>query len=661
MSTWKPIIFESSEKYEKLVIESSKKQIRNILKSYVGLYDPFCELIQNAMDAVEKRNALIFSDYSCRIFIKIDLLENTIYIADNGIGFTEDEFKTFLSPNISYKTLGKSRGNKGVGATYLAFGFHKLEMYTKSETYENYASFDNGRAWVYSDNGKRQMPEVYELSSADSNFPYDKGSSFKLYLSSDDDKSVTDLSWRGLSSAESWYYALLTNTPLGHLDLNNNNQPCVKFSIEVNNSNNVSSVKEDCAAEYYFLHKFFPNTAQNIDDVLMWQKRQVDLNKDISDIPQKYKKKRVICKFYSNEEIATLADRTTTLTDKEKELINEYQVVAYGAFLNSTNRWDDINEKAIRARKGLKIVAPGLQLSTGNMIQGAMLQIPLTKNIGYQKQVQIIIHFADAEPDLGRKGFQPDLRVLGEKISSFIVTLGLKPWKKLLAADDSSDNMDQKKKTNYEYIREMEDYEKTNRLIINNKNFFLPSKEISITAKPKSEQDVVVLFSQLLAGGVIRSVELMATSSINQYDGLYRVNIKPPEAIHIYNQDKNPLGLDSELPVILGINTSPLFLEYKVNFDDLINDFENEDKSPTEIGLVVVWTMGSKWKDEYQVISTLLPDYSDRRRYHGFTHEVFYDQTGRNKFDCIVLEELIIYLNNTQEYIDKYSSDYQEW
>ena len=32
-----------------------KREIENILSSYVGWYDPFCELIQNALDAVEAR------------------------------------------------------------------------------------------------------------------------------------------------------------------------------------------------------------------------------------------------------------------------------------------------------------------------------------------------------------------------------------------------------------------------------------------------------------------------------------------------------------------------------------------------------------------------------------------------------------------------------
>ena len=35
------------------VSASRKREIRNILKSYVGFFDPFSELIQNAMDAVD--------------------------------------------------------------------------------------------------------------------------------------------------------------------------------------------------------------------------------------------------------------------------------------------------------------------------------------------------------------------------------------------------------------------------------------------------------------------------------------------------------------------------------------------------------------------------------------------------------------------------------
>jgi hypothetical protein len=660
INSWNPILLERNERYEKLVIDSCKKQIRNILKSYVGLFDPFCELLQNAMDAVERQYD-IDKGKENKIIIIINMQENSIYVADSGIGFSEDEFHTFLSPNISYKTTDKTRGNKGVGATYLAFGFHKLLVYTKTSLYENFVELKDGRTWVFDDNDEVKMPEVIEIDEQDNDFPFKNGSSFKLFLSGTDGSQITNLAWRGLSTAQAWYYALLTNTPLGHLNINSETPTKILFDIKVINNKGEISEKTNCKADYFYPHSFFESTAQDIDIVLKWQQKQVDQDRDISSIPQKYTRKRIIYKFFMTEELKALALRSKTLTSDEMDLLEEYKIVAYGAFVNSVNRWDDINEKLIKVRRGIKIVSAGLQLATSHMVQGSLLQIPLTSNIGYQKQALIVIHMHNAEPDLGRKGFQPELRMLAEKISSTIVTLGLKRWKKLLAVDDAADSFDQKKKTNYEYIKEMEEYEQSHKLEIINENFFLPSKQISITAMPRSEQDVIVLFSQLIAGGVIRSIELLATSSMNQYDSVYRVNLKPPEDMHYYDIDKNPLGISKDISIEMGRNTSPQFLEYKSNFDELIRDFENEDKSPTEIGLVVVWTMGTKWKDEYQVISTLLPDYVDRRRYHGFTHEVYYDQSGSNRFDCIVLEELIMYLNDPDAYIRRFEGDYQEY
>jgi len=53
-------------------------------------------------------------------------------------------------------------------------------------------------------------------------------------------------------------------------------------------------------------------------------------------------------------------------------------------------------------------------------------------------------------------------------------------------------------------------------------------KEVSITSLPKPEQDVIVLFNQLVAGGVIRGLKLMPTSSHEQYDGIYKYVVKEP-------------------------------------------------------------------------------------------------------------------------------------
>ena len=62
MERWNPlelVTMNSDDDYKQLAVNSTKQQIRNILKSYVGYYDPLCELLQNAMDAVDRRKKIL--------------------------------------------------------------------------------------------------------------------------------------------------------------------------------------------------------------------------------------------------------------------------------------------------------------------------------------------------------------------------------------------------------------------------------------------------------------------------------------------------------------------------------------------------------------------------------------------------------------------------
>jgi hypothetical protein len=110
---------------------AQKREIRNILKSYTGYYDLFSEMIQNALDAVEKRSAENEKDYKPTIVITINIQANSVTVTDNGCSMSLPQFKRFLKPNFSFKDGPAARGNKGVGATYLAFGFNHLKVATK--------------------------------------------------------------------------------------------------------------------------------------------------------------------------------------------------------------------------------------------------------------------------------------------------------------------------------------------------------------------------------------------------------------------------------------------------------------------------------------------------------------------------------------------------
>jgi light-regulated signal transduction histidine kinase (bacteriophytochrome) len=109
-------------------VNALRREIENILKSYVGWYDPFCEVIQNAIDSVEKRSQ--FSEnYHPSIWIIIDIKNNQLVVTDNGVGLTQQQFEQFLAPYFSFKS-GDTRGRKGAGATYLAYGFNYIQVCT---------------------------------------------------------------------------------------------------------------------------------------------------------------------------------------------------------------------------------------------------------------------------------------------------------------------------------------------------------------------------------------------------------------------------------------------------------------------------------------------------------------------------------------------------
>ena len=112
--------------------DTYRLQIENVLDSYTGFYDVFSELIQNALDALERRWQEERNDYEPHLWIMIDLQTNSISVTDNGCGMSYSEFRSFLRPNCTFKRGWNARGSKGVGISYLAYGFNWLEVATKS-------------------------------------------------------------------------------------------------------------------------------------------------------------------------------------------------------------------------------------------------------------------------------------------------------------------------------------------------------------------------------------------------------------------------------------------------------------------------------------------------------------------------------------------------
>ena len=342
----------------------------------------------------------------------------------------------------------------------------------------------------------------------------------------------------------------------------------------------------------------------------------------------------------------------------EIDLAKKHVATAYGFFCYSVKVWDQFNDEILKLRKGQRILRGGLQLATDHMPQGDILVIPLTSNIGYQAQSHVVVHFRDADPDLGRKGFQPELKELGEDIAVSIVGQ-LRRWRGNLKHDTGAAPSIVTEGNLYDWISKQVKHEEEAPLRLSNKNFFLPLNEISITSKPWSEQDVIVLFNQLVAGGVIRGIRLLATSQTQQYDSIYRYYVSEPLKHHIFNKDSNPLGVQ-ELAHDKAFASKPYVLEYKYSIDALIQDFETGMKGERDIALVVAWEMGSEWKKRYLDTSLLDLDNIQHRPFHGLTHIFRDENTGDVRFHAIVLCELLEYLENVDGVQEFHRSAYAD-
>jgi len=627
----------STQDFESEIINSAKKrEIKNILKSYVGIFDSFSELIQNAMDAVDKRAQIDTQDYNKKLWIEINLKENLFTIIDNGIGFNKKEFEGFLAPNISFKDGKNSRGNKGVGATYIAYGFNEFNIGTKNDFFNYSGRMLNGRLWVEDSEGIVTRPVVRNTEIQPTKFLEIKQGTYAQVRYGGNNTRPKSLAHFNATTAEQWKYILLLKTPLGLISFNDEEISEIKFDLKVIDSEGKETIIENENAKYIYPHNKI-RASVNIKDIGKIQQALIDKGKDASKLPPQYEKLNGIYEFYSSEEVKQLP--TNKIEEKHKELIDEYKIEAYGYFGYSTQLWDEFNDRVAKLRKNYRVLKGGLLISNNSMLQGEYIAIPLTSNIGYQNQSHIIVHLQNADPDLGRKGFQPEIKELCEIISIGIVNK-LKLRKANLRNDTGAKPIISTQIDLHNWIKEQERHEEEKPLKINNPFFFNPVNEISISSMPKSEQDVVVLFNQLIAGGVIRGFKLLSTSQYATYDGLFKYYINEPAKNHIFDKTKNPLGVQ-ELGLPIGTISHPNVLEYKYNLDALFQEFENEEKFEKDINLAIAWELGSNWKKNYEITSLLDLDNLHHRQFHGITH-IIHSNTSR--FNLIVLHELIDYL-----------------
>ncbi len=629
-----------------------KREIKNILNSYVGWFDPFCELIQNALDSVEERKKNENADYHPELWITINIHDNSLTVTENGIGLNDNQFRQFLAPNFSFKS-GKTRGHKGVGATYIAYGFNHIRVYTKTPEFKANGKMIDARNWLGNENPSGNPKVKYD--DAEPKDPVfseiDRGVS--IYIKFDSSTHPKDLKWIKADKAKEWFEILSVKTGLGAVARNEG----IKVNVIVidKNGNEDVSTKRGIGYNYIRNHVRKACSIREIQEAsdLLYKKRGKDFK-----LPPKYFNLDVIHESWITEELKNII----SLDEDELAICEKYNPRVDVDYAYSAKVWNKYNE-SLRVRSGYAVLSPGIQIAADNMPQGEVIQIPLSRNIGRQNQIHFLISFENCSADLGRKGFHREITDFSKEVSRKICDGILNRFKYTLrpVTGIAPDLLREQKIS--EWKRVMDEHEKNNPLVLINENFFLPSRKISMTSLPTREQDVIALFNQMVAGGVIRGIKIMSTNERFTYDGLYRIVFDKPNEQHLYDEIKNPLGVLEEVAQEFDeFRSDPKILEYKYSLDGLIENFFDGSKNASDIELAVVWKSGNDYEVSYSITSLLIDDNLHLRQFHGVTHTLSDTVTGQQVMSLIVLSDLISFLSDPettkQEQIKKYDVYY---
>jgi len=627
---------------EEVVIQSLKREILNILNSYVGWYDPFCEMIQNALDAIDKRKES--EDFVPQIHILINLKENMISVTDNGVGFKEAEYLKFLAPNFSFKPNGLTRGHKGVGTTYLAYGFNYIQIATKTPDFSVIGVMKDAKKWLEDPAPASNPYVVSDTNSVVDDFfeTIDRGTA--MTVKCDASSYPRDLSWMGLTTADSWLKILRVQTGLGQIK----NYSEVKVIVDVIDKVGNRTTSEIETPKYLGLEEF-SDKVKSVDDINQKMDELYRKSGPNYKMPAKYSNLEGV---YGNWDCDTLLSKMY-FDDAEIELIRRYNISVIFSYVYSLSVWDKI-DKVVGIRKGNHVLYGGMQLAANNMPQGELIQIPLTKNIGRQKQANIVVHFDNCSADLGRKGFKKEITDLGKEISKKLMDGPLMKIRFCFKANSGASPDLRRETILAEWKAEMSKHEQDYPLVLENPNFFDPVKKISITSMPTREQDVIALFNQLIAGGVIRGIKIMSTNERMTYDSLYKILITDKSNLQLFDCETNPLGIAEDVFEEMlkdreEFVSEPKVLEYKYSLDGLIEDIESGIKNTNDINLVVAWEAGESYKDNFNIESLLIDGNEMMRQYHGLTHRLHSASTNEYVCDLILLKDLILYLNNAEE------------
>lgn len=634
-----PLPYDSIDFSDKAMFDNAiKGNVESILRCYTGFFDIFSEMIQNSLDATEKKFRNDSNDYLPKIFIEINIKEQTLRVVDNGCGMSIDEFLLCFRPNFTFKKGQHLRGSKGVGATFLAYGYNYIKLQTKIGLNKYAAALRTGRLWVEDSTNKLSRPKLEkEDFEADELAREQSGTSIEIKLTGKDFEKPKDFGWYGATNANQWFDILRIVTPLGGIYLKAESfEPHVY--ITVIDRTGVSTKFDKKKAEFYYPHEIPDIKQADLFEIRAAIKNiDGDIKTQNQKIPDRFKNLQLLWEIWNSTELLNADYLKLELDESERVLIEQFEISVYASQVDSLETFSTFNE-TLGIRQKTKLLRGGIQLATDGMPQGDLLQISLNRQSGLQDYTFIIVHFKSGNPDTGRKNFQPELKSIAEKLSTYI-TRFIILYRDLLRFDTGSIRNMKPAKDKHVWIKRLENWRDQNPLPDGQIN-----ENLTYLSKPQEEQDVIAIFNQFIGAGIIKGLYFYSNEYNEKYDSLFELRYKDS----FKYSSTNPLGVRNDYPYF-NDSSEPKVLEYKFGFDSLLKDFKNDKKFPEQIDLVVCWQAASIKDSNVILKSLLLENEGNGRLIYGSTHQAVIPGISNNSsFEVIILEDLINFFSNRE-------------
>lgn len=159
---------------------------------------------------------------------------------------------------------------------------------------------------------------------------------------------------------------------------------------------------------------------------------------------------------------------------------------------------------------------------------------------------------------------------------------------------------------------------------------------------------------ELLGLGVVRGYRILSTNSHERYDSLYVSWFDTDNDLYSKEQ---PLGVGPSGH--FGEESEPRVLEYKHDFEALVDDFSKDVKAANEISLVVTWCADQVEQGNLYLKSLLVGDEGSERLNFGATHQAFFDGHPNMTFEVIVLRDLLAFIQDPATEIARHRSVYK--